>query len=126
MIKKNPNGYGFSLDDAVVGDKLMISYGFSNRTYKEVTITKVSRTQITLCNNSRWMKDSHRMVGSNIWSRVDLYLFNQKLIDETKEKVKKFRLITKIQETKLIDLSLEALEGIIKIIDDAQLEKAKS
>jgi hypothetical protein len=127
VIKANTYGYGFSLKEAEVGDQLMVSNGYgyySERDYKPVRITKISKTRISTDDGNNWMIESHRRIGAGKWDKMSLRMYDEKIIKEAAAARKRQQLANEIGKQRFHELPLAKLERINAILRESDEQAA--
>ena len=129
MIKKYNNlGKDISIEEAEVGDELMVNYGnclYTNNgtPYSKVTVTKVTRTQITTSDGNRWTKSGCRRVGRINYDRMYLMAYDESVIAKSIAEAARKSLAQSIKnglQARLSGMSAEKLEEIRAILDRAE------
>src|SRR5438309_8205517 len=115
MIRRTSEYGSFSLEEAEVGDKLMVSCPSFGESYQEVTITAVTKTRITTSDNRQWMRASKQLVGADKWSRTWLHAYDESEIQRVEQRKLRGCVVRKIMGAKLSDLDMDALKRIADI-----------
>jgi len=110
-------------DEAKVGDKWYVCFGFRGESIKKVEVIKVVKTQITFSNGATIMKRTRRPIGAGRWDTTSYHPATEGLIKEFEEQ------ILANQARQKLDSELDRLAVALrehKLSTEQQLALAKS
>lgn len=106
-----------TLEDLVVGDKVLVHNGSFNDTIE--TITKITNTQIVVKDNRYNKTDGHKR-GANPWFNYSISIPTQEDIDRIAEQDRRSRILYTINKFYFASLSTDNLEIIYKMIKESK------